>query len=36
VKAAIDTLPAEARPVIVGLVPTQRPVKEMVGTSIDA
>ncbi|MSE13740.1 conjugative relaxase [Pantoea agglomerans] len=36
VKAAIDTLPADARPVIVGLGPTHRAVKEMAGTGIDA
>ncbi|MEN4633181.1 MobF family relaxase [Pantoea agglomerans] len=36
VKAAIDTLPAETRPVIVGLGPTHRAVKEMAGTGIDA
>ena len=36
VKAAIDTLPADARPVIVGLGPTHRAVKEMAGTVIDA
>lgn len=36
VKAAIDTLPADVRPVIVGLGPTHRAVKEMAGTGIDA
>jgi len=36
VKAAIDSLPADARPVIVGLGPTHRAVKEMAGTGIDA
>jgi|LIDZ01.1.fsa_nt_gi conjugative relaxase-like TrwC/TraI family protein len=36
VKAAIDTLPADTRPVIVGLGPTHRAVKEMAGTGIDA
>lgn len=36
VKAAIDTLPVDARPVIVGLGPTHRAVKEMAGTGIDA
>lgn len=36
VKAAVDTLPADARPVIVGLGPTHRAVKEMAGTGIDA
>ena len=36
VKAAVDTLPAEVRPVIVGLGPTHRSVKEMASTGIDA
>ncbi|HAU5565803.1 TPA: conjugative relaxase [Serratia fonticola] len=36
VKAAVDTLPAAVRPVIVGLGPTHRAVKEMASTGIDA
>ncbi|WP_336794880.1 MobF family relaxase [Pantoea anthophila] len=36
VKAAVETLLADARPVIVGLGPTHRAVKEMAGTGIDA
>lgn len=35
VKTAIDTLPAPVRPVIIGLGPTHRAVKEMRGIGID-
>lgn len=36
VKAAIDTLPEGERPLIIGLAPTHRAVKEMRDTGIDA